>query len=467
MKEGYSQKMKDAKNKTIFLLLTVFVFLLIPKLVFAALVTNKIMEIPNSYIDDNGILQTCTIKVTVSGDDYYTEVKTLDGYTLINDKDIGSICFATLNDAGELVSTRVPYIGGNTEKEKTIENKVSKGIRENGNIVKKKRDKSKSAIGDISSKANKKHVAKSDKGLSISSAAGITPKYTGNFKGITVILNFPDVKSNYSKTDIENFCNGTGYTANANNGSVREYFSSISGGQLNYTNTVVEYTALNNRAYYTNNPVKDRVTILTELFNEVTNYLTTKSGIDFTTISKDESGSVRALNILYAGACTNAWADGLWPSCVIWNTSQNINGQKFITFQITDLPPGALYIGTFCHENAHMILDLPDTYSYDDPYQASLGYYDLMSATGYANNPSPPNPYFRTDRLGWGNAAEITSSGTVSVNSNQIDVKKIKLAGNTEFFLIENVQTIGRWASYGIRGAPRIIYLAYRYYEKE
>ena len=128
--------MKSIVRKLIFLLLIIsLTSFCVSSLVLAAPIENMILEMPNKYVDEKGNVKESTIKVSVSGDEFYRQVTTLSGYTLIEDKDSGSVCYANLNSKGELISTKVPYTGLNTQEEKSIEEKLTKGIKESNNVI--------------------------------------------------------------------------------------------------------------------------------------------------------------------------------------------------------------------------------------------------------------------------------------------------------------------------------------------
>ena len=62
--------------------------------VFAAPISGKIIEITNNYVDHSGKEVAAKIKVKVWGDEFYTHVETLNGYTLIRDPQTYYICYA-------------------------------------------------------------------------------------------------------------------------------------------------------------------------------------------------------------------------------------------------------------------------------------------------------------------------------------------------------------------------------------
>ena len=50
----------------------------------------------------------------------------------------------------------------------------------------------------------------------------------GNYVGLCLLVEFPDVPHTISRQEVDHFCNQTGYTGFGNNGSVRDYFYEVS-----------------------------------------------------------------------------------------------------------------------------------------------------------------------------------------------------------------------------------------------
>jgi len=65
---------------------------------------------------------------------------------------------------------------------------------------------------------------------------------TGNYVGITVLVDFYDDVGTMTLQQIDDFCNKTGYNGFGNDGSVHDYFWDNSDHRLNYTNIVVGIT---------------------------------------------------------------------------------------------------------------------------------------------------------------------------------------------------------------------------------
>jgi len=262
----------------------------------------------------------------------------------------------------------------------------------------------------------------------------------GDYTGLCILVQFPDVPGTIPQSEVEKFCNMQGYTGFGNAGSVHDYFSDISGGKLNYTNIVTEYyTAKNPRDYYTNESIRQGIRAR-ELILEALKDLKAK-GFDFSSLSADNKGFIRSLNIFYAGPIVNNWAQGLWPHSWHLATPFDVeNGKKFYDYQITNMGE-ELTLATFCHENGHMVCDFPDLYDYAlDGYRScGVGNYCLMGFGG----PDDKNPVhvcaYLKKEAGWANQVTPLTAGTYTAraDTNEFFIF-VKKAYEEEYFIIEN-----------------------------
>jgi subtilisin-like proprotein convertase family protein len=106
-----------------------------------------------------------------------------------------------------------------------------------------------------------------------------------------------------------------------------------------------------------------------------------------------------------------------------------------------------LTLGTFCHENGHMLCDYPDLYDYGNE-SSGIGAFCLMCGGGNINpkNPVPIGAYLK--RLaGWsGSVTALTHGGQVSLAADTNDFA-IHARSGREYFLIENRRRNGRDAA--------------------
>ena len=203
---------------------------------------------------------------------------------------------------------------------------------------------------------------------------------TGLKVGLTLLIDFSDDPATIPQADIIDFCNGDNYTGYGNNGSVKKYFYDNSNGLLTYTNVVTIYIRVPQPKTYYNDTTKDggdtgqpadqdALDAMKALPNYTTEILPT-----FDALTVDGSNRVVACNVFFAGANSGVWSMGLWPHSwalyIVGAQELSPGGKKIYRYQITNIG-NTLAIGTFCHENGHMLCGFPDIYDYD---------YDSMAA---------------------------------------------------------------------------------------
>lgn len=268
----------------------------------------------------------------------------------------------------------------------------------------------------------------------------------GTYRGLCLLVQFPDVPGTIPRQEVESFCNLPGYTGFGNNGSVYDYYLESSRGRFKYTNSVAAYyTAKHPRSYYTDEKVTDGKRAR-ELITEALRDLKSK-GFDFSDLSVDSEGFVYAVNVFYAGERVNNWPKGLWPHS--WSLEEPLeladDGRSAFDYQITNLG-SELTLATFCHENGHMVCDFPDFYDYG--YESyGIGNYCLMAFSGSdPKNPVNISAYLRY-KAGW--IAKITTitDGMDAQLACDGDEVLMHARSQTEYFLVENRFKKGRDAS--------------------
>ncbi len=268
----------------------------------------------------------------------------------------------------------------------------------------------------------------------------------GDFVGLCLLIDFSDAPATIPREEVDRFCNQQGYTGFGNRGSVHDFFLENSIGFCRYTNIVAPYyRAKQPKTYYTN-PAIPQPQRAYELIKEALAFHKA-NGFDFSQLTPDNQGFVYATNVYYAGPVTNNWAEGLWPhSHHLGSAFALAAGRSAFDYQFTAMG-SELTLGTFCHENGHMLCDYPDLYDYG--YESSgVGGYCLMCAGNNMNekNPIPISAYLK--RLsGWARSVTSVQHGatlTLTAGSNDFAIHS---RGGREYFLIENRQRAGRDAS--------------------
>lgn len=390
------------------------------------------------------------VSVSITGDEYYQHIESPDGYTLIRDEN-GWICYAELNaDQTEYVSTGTVY---NTSSEQRSTDEPQRGggglqkhLKIKSDAIREQADEVRNRLHGNDFKNTPKSENSFENSLLDSKVAA-----SGDVKGLTILVDFPDKKSDISQSEIERFFNETGYRGFNNNGSVRDYYYDVSGGRVTYTNNLIGfYTVKHPKTYYddiyeqTGSYAKSN-----EFAEEVFQWLKS-SGYNLSSLTTDSKGYLKAVNILYAGTPDAGWAKGLWPHQAWYPKSDYINGARIQKYEMTNIGRD-LSLYTICHESGHMIYGYPDLYDYDGDSQGT-GMYSLMSTVANDKNPVPPDPYCRNVISRWNLPINMNeyNAGTkfAAVADGNGNSYTYKWSGNqsNEYFLIENLQKTGRYA---------------------
>ena len=384
------------------------------------------------------------LQLTLTGNLYYAEQRTQDGALVVWDAAKHGYCYAQVNAKGDnLVSTGVL---ASSQTPRMVAGKA-------GSMQAGLSNAAKAALAE----ANRARLA----GPAVASKDGVQSlaptlagPVTGAVRGLTVMIQFPDQAGTITAAQVDGFLNSQNYSEFGNAQSVRGYYSSASGGKLDYTNTVPRYfTAKNKKSYYTdpNQPFGSRAQ---ELIGEALNWLKTSEKFDFSTLSTDANKRIRGLNFFYAGETDGGWSQGLWPHQGYLSTQFCSNNVCTNGYQISNMS-NKLAIGTFVHESGHLLFGWPDLYDYDGSSLGSAANFCIM---GYGSvgaqsklQPVLPNGYFRY-LAGWDTVTEINPAlnaqapkGAQNIASNVHSLYRWSNAANTsEAFYMEAIRKNGQ-----------------------
>lgn len=380
------------------------------------------------------------------GNQFAAVFETLDGYTAVKAPD-GYYEYAKLTDDGETLQPSGARIGETDPKTLAL----PQHLRLTHEATRAYAARTRAEVGSIPrwmerrQEVRARHIAQahvSEEGPEAAPPSGTT---TGDYLGLVLLIDFSDFPQTISRQEADDFCNKPGYTGFSNNGSAFDYFRDVSDGKLRYKNHVAAYyRARHPRTYYTD-PKIAYGTRAQELIKEALDSLVANK-FDFSRLTVDSNGYIRALSVFYAGTCPNAWSEGLWPHAWGLASTYSVGSRKFHDYQITDLG-SQLTLRTFCHENGHMVCDFPDLYDYDDVNVGyGVGHYSLMCYGGSDTNPVQVDAYLK-HAAGWGSRVTTLGSGmTATVEAGKNDFL-IHAKNAAEYFIIENRQKSGRDAS--------------------
>ena len=445
------------------------------------------------------------LTLRVFGDEYYGRTATLDGFTVVFDSATKTYHYATLSPDGNEFASSGKAVGKADPKAlglgKRIEiNPASRAAKARQNhdahevVVKQQArwDAVKAASKNYESfkkevrkqeKAGKKGfvipmgtvfpdsvipatpsmVSPASGAVTGSGSTSIAPgppstAITGSVVGLTILVDFSDVPGTVvTQAQVDDLCNKPNYTGFSNAGSVYDYYFIQSGGSLRYNNNVTYYVRLPQpKTYYNDTSIANNAGSCGQLLVNDAVTVLLANGYDFSKLSTKSGGYVRACNVFFAGADSGVWSAGLWPhrSAI---TPRGVGGGKYIyDYQISEIgTTPSLNIGTFCHENGHMLLGYPDLYSYDGN-AAGVGMFSLMDGGNYGGSPAgthPVNidPYLKA-ASGWMDVIELNSAShqrcTLQADGNQL-YRYRNPSKTQEYFLFEVRDNTGYEGVYG------------------
>lgn len=365
------------------------------------------------------------VRLVVFGDEFYARFENAEGYSVVYDTDLGLFCYARLLD-GRFVSSGVP-----------MTQPPPRGLRRHLEEAEALRSQVLTERRLASIPPPPLH-ALHDTMQTFGPNQGLLSgrRFTaGAVRGLTVLVEFQDVTSTVTQADVSEMLNGENYTRNGNFCSAREYFQIVSNGKLDYSNEVVgPYKLSKNRQYYVEN------LLVKEALD-----LAVADGVDLREFDSRGEGIVDALNFMYAGQ--TQYLDNLWPHNSF--ISLRYGSVRTNLYLLTSMGRNSadLSIGTFCHENGHLLCRFPDMYDYGtregDPVKsAGIGSYCLMGSGNHLNRGRTPSPvcgYLR-DLAGWcDNEVSLNESVQLeAVHGDYGAVMKFETDKHNEYFIVEN-----------------------------
>lgn len=403
------------------------------------------------YVQPNGQ----TVSFRLIGDETYHLRKSLDGYTLMFNKN-GYLEYAKINVAGGLVCSGV--IASDIEKRSSNEVSYLRSIQTNLTYSNKQVRMLKVIENNKRRIQQRKHFVNQDK---------------MNF--LMLLVDFTDKAFAISRDEFDNMMNQTNYSGI---GSFKDYYIANSYGKLNVTTVVAGwYHAKNNMAYYGANDDYGYDIRPQNLVREAIDSAKAH-GINFKQFDNDGDGFVDAVMVIHSGYDEASGADENTIWAHEWSLSGDPNNDQSVPYDGVTLDTYTIQselegttgkvmagIGGPAHEFGHA-LGLPDWYDtdYDDPTTGGqaydLGYWDVMAGGTYNNESKTPANHCAYSKylLGWLNPTELKADTKVSLpNLNDSSAAYLFQSGvKGEFFLMENRQQIG-WDKY-IPGHGMLVY---------
>ena len=266
-----------------------------------------------------------------------------------------------------------------------------------------------------------------------------------------------------------------GNAENRNTGSVKRYFSDMSGGKFKpQFDLYGPITMPKNAAYYGEG--SSSMERYRELVSEACTMM--DDSLDFSKYDADKDGNVDLVYIIYAGygESVSSIDSTLWPKAFVCGTdikkdgkyvrlagiSNELNGHPDVHYSSTS---GLLIngVGLFCHEFSHC-MGLPDFYptvspqwttandkqDFDAYDNQGMEEWDVMDNGIYLYNGYSPTAYtaWEREKMGWLTIETLTKEGKVELKSideggKAYRIKNDKNTSGNEYYIVENIQAKG------------------------
>jgi hypothetical protein len=266
-----------------------------------------------------------------------------------------------------------------------------------------------------------------------------------------------------------------GNAENRNTGSVKKYFSDMSGGKFKpQFDLYGPITMPKNAAYYGEG--SSSMERYRELVSEACTMM--DDSLDFSKYDADKDGNVDLVYIIYAGygESVSSIDSTLWPKAFVCGTDIKKDGKYVrlagISNELNGRPDGNYNsksgllingVGLFCHEFSHC-MGLPDFYptvspqwttangkqDFDAYDNQGMEEWDVMDNGIYLYNGYSPTAYtaWEREKMGWLTIETLTREGKVELKSidqggKAYRIKNDKNTSGNEYYIVENIQAKG------------------------
>lgn len=400
-----------------------------------------------------------TIQLWGEGDEFHAVFETLDGYTVVFVPEDLAYHYARLSADGTVLESTGSRVGAADPAQLGLEKHLRMDPTLASTEARARRLQWDQETGLSQRWQTLKEQMHDSSGYETMSPPSKTT--VGVKCGLCLLIDFDNDPATIPQANIVSFLNADNYTGYGNKGSVKQYFKDVSNNKLTYTNVVTVYIRIPNtlhpKSYYNdvtkgcgsqaNLLIRDAIVIMKKLPNYTTEILP-----KFSALTMNSDKTITAVNVFYAGGNGGVWNKGLWPHSYglyeVGAQELSSGGKKINGYQITNIG-SSLELGTFCHENGHMLCGFPDIYDYDYDSSGGAGQFCLMNSGASGTNPNQICAYLKL-AAGWATVTDLTvgANPLVSVASSGANFNKFyrfrKSGVTTEYYLVENRQKAGR-----------------------
>ncbi len=382
-------------------------------------------------IDANGR----EVEIYIRGDENIKYATTLDGYTLLSNPK--GWWYASVDDNGDIVKSDYMLVAEGYESADLLNFKLKcpKGLV----------PLRKSNIQRFRTSGVRKSVPQ--------------VPLVGERRALVILMQFQDVEFKKTKECFEGLFNSLGYNEDGAKGSVRDYYRSVSQGQLDYISDVYgPYTSKFPMSYYGANTYSGGNDVNPQaLCVEAIKSLPVD--VDYSRYDNDGDGLVDNVHIIFAGYGEEAGgaSDAIWAHEFPYRIAlENEVGYSFEGYSCSPELRGnyganITNIGVICHELGHALgaMDYYDTNYGTGGEYVGTGIWDIMASGSWNDDGRLPpnfNPYVRCCVFGWNPLIVLNANQMITIpkmqigNAQEAVVYKIETGDSGDYFLLENRQ---------------------------
>ena len=291
----------------------------------------------------------------------------------------------------------------------------------------------------------------------------------GNRKVLVILMQYSDLSMVKSKNDFNNLFNSIGYSDDGAQGSVSDFYTDVSYGQLQLICDVIgPFTSKHSRKYYGENDRNGYDSHPEELFEEA--IIQASMYVSLKDYDSNDDGYVDNVHIIFAGHGEEAGAsdDAIWSHEATFYQDYEIQGMKIDRYSCApelrgNNGSGISRIGPHCHEIGHALgaMDYYDTDYETNGEYIGTGDWDVMASGSWNNEgitPADFNPYVKAYDFGWITPKDLPS-GNVAIRPSHIDSDNyyiLKSPYSTDYYLIEN-RSREKWGI-GVPGEGMLVF---------
>lgn len=385
------------------------------------------------------------IYIRLFGDEHSKHAETDDGYTILQNEQ-QQWCYAQINEANSLEASKW-VVGKSYMKDKAFSDFIMKTplhLKGPNNLVETN---------------NTERPSRQQK------------KAVGERRVLIVLMEYQDLKFSKTQNDFYRLFNEEQYNEDQAQGSVRDFYLSVSYQQLVLTSHVYgPYTASKDMSYYGKNSLtgKGEDSNPYALFEEAIQNV--GKDADLGQYDADGDGFIDNVHIIFAGYGEEAGAssNAIWSHEATFYRPYTIQGLKIDRYSCApelrgNKGEGISRIGPHCHEIGHALgaMDYYDTdYSTNGEFSGT-GQWDVMASGSWNNDgitPADFNPYVKAYNYGWISPKPLPV-GNVTImpsNNDSESYYTLKSSDKGDYYLLENRNREG-WGK-GIPGEGLLIY---------